>query len=43
MLKHVKDGKHIEYMRQKFKKKHAHFKVSLREEVFKRLFSYILG
>ena len=43
MLKHVKDGKHIEYMRQKFKKKHAHFKVSSREEVFKRLFSYILG
>ena len=38
MFKHVNFGKHIWLHTSKIKKKHAHFKISFRDEVFTRLF-----
>ena len=41
MFKHVNFGKYIWMLRQKFKKKNTHFKISSRGVVFTRLFFFI--
>ena len=40
MFKHVNIGKHIWIHTSKMKKKHTHFKISSRDEVFTRLFFF---
>ena len=40
MFKHVNLESIFEYLRQKLKKNHAHFKISSRDEVFTRLFFF---
>ena len=40
MFKHVNFGKHVWIHTSKIKKKHTHFKISSRDEVFTRLFFF---